>query len=347
MRTAPTTALLVAITGAVVLSGCSTIAPTPQATTGAVSDGSFVLYSGRDEALMQPLIDQFEEATGIEVDVRYGNTAELGALLLEEGDSTPADVYLSQDAGALGALSKGDLFAPLSEEITSAVLPDYTSTDGSWVAITGRARVIVYDGAELNSADVPDSVDGFLDPEWKGRLGIAPGNASFQAFVTAYRVLNGEAAAEEWVAGIVDNEPQIFDNNRAILAAVNDGVLDAGLINHYYWFAQAAESGVDTMRAALAYPESGDAGSIVNVTGAGILASAARDADAIEFVRYLVSIEAQEYFVEQTFEYPLVPGIDSPEGLPSLESLVTPGLDLADLDSLAQTQALLAQYGLL
>jgi iron(III) transport system substrate-binding protein len=207
--------------------------------------------------------------------------------------------------------------------------------------------VITYDSEAMSAAEVPPSVDAFTDPAWAGKFGIAPTNASFQAFVTAYRVLNGEDAADEWVAAVAANSPVIFDNNRAILAAVNDGVIQAGLINHYYWFAQAAETGEANMRAQLSYPEAGDAGSIVNVTGAGLLAGAAQDADALEFIDYLVGAEAQQYFVDETYEYPLLAGVEAPAGLPALESLVNPDLDLADLDTLADTQALLGKHGLI
>ena len=336
------------ITGATLLAlaGC-TPAAEPSSTAKASSDGTFTLYSGRDEALVQPLIDQFEEQSGISVDVRYGKTAELGALLLEEGEATPAQVFLAQDAGALGALANADLFATLPKATTDVVPAGFTSTDDTWVGVTGRARVITYDSEALAETDVPTSVDAFTDPAWAGKFGIAPTNASFQAFVTAYRVLNGEVAADEWVKAIAANDPVIFDNNRAILAAVNDGVVEAGLINHYYWFAQAAETGQANMRAQLSYPAAGDAGSIVNVTGAGLLSGAAADADALEFIDYLVGAEAQQYFVDETYEYPLIAGIDAPAGLPVLDSLVNPDLDLADLDTLADTQALLGKHGLI
>ena len=309
-------------------------------------EGELVLYSGRSESLMQPLIDAFETQSGIEVEVRYGNTPEMAALLLEEGQNSRAEVFLSQDAGALGALSDAGLFAPLPDGLGATVPDGLTSTDGSWLGVTGRARVIVYDGQLLDGVDVPTSVDALTEPEWRGRFGIAPGNASFQAFVTAYRVLKGEHAAERWVAGIVANDPQIFDNNAAILTAVNDGVLDVGLINHYYWFRLAAEIGADAMRAQLGFPEVGDPGSIVNVTGAGILARGTVDGDAEAFLEYLVSPEGQAYFVDEVHEYPLVPGVAAPEGLPTLESLVTSDFDLSDLASLARTQEMLAEYGL-
>lgn len=340
------TALSLATVAALTLAGC---APADDAGTGAAdkSDGALTLYSGREESLIGPLITLFEKESGIDVDVRYGNTAELGALLLEEGKQSPAEVFLAQDAGALGALSKAELFEPLPEETTTKVPAGFTSTDDTWVGVTGRARVIAYDGEKLAEDEVPTSVDAFADPEWAGRLGIAPGNASFQSFVTAYRVLNGEKAADKWVAAVAANKPQIFDDNRAVLAAVDEGVVDAGLINHYYWFAQAAETGAENMRAQLAYPEAGDAGSMVNVSGAGILQAGTKDPDALEFVDFLVSEQAQQYFVEETFEYPLVDGVDGPKGLPELDSLVNPELDLADLDSLETTQEMLGRHGLI
>ncbi len=347
MRSAPFSVTALAVVG-LLLAGCS--APAPAETdlpAEPVADGSFTLYSGRDEELVQPLIDQFTAETGIEVEVRYGNTAELGALLLEEGPASPADVFLSQDAGALGALSRAGLFTTLPAEIADAVPAGFTSTDGSWVGVTGRARVVVYDGERLTADELPDTIDGYVTEEWNGRLAVAPTNASFQSFVTALRVLEGEEAAAAWAQALAGNSPQIFEGNTPILTAVNDGAVEAGLINHYYWFRAASEVGVENMRAQLKYLTAGDAGSIVNVTGAGILAGAEGDADALEFVRYLVSEAAQTYFVEQTFEYPLVPGIAAPEGLPSLESLLNPQLDLSDLDDLATTQQLLADAGLI
>ena len=339
MRSSRSLALLALPVAGLLLAGCSA--------TPAEEEAGFTLYSGRDEDLVQPLIDAFTEETGIEVDVRYGNTPEMAALLLEEGDATPADVFLSQDAGALGALSDAELFTTLPDEITGAVSPEFSSTDGSWVGVTGRARVVVYDGERLSADELPDSIDGYVTDEWRGRLGVAPTNASFQSFITALRVIEGEDAAEQWAEALSSNDPQIFESNVPILTAVNDGALEAGLINHYYWFRQAAEVGAENMRAQLKFLTPGDAGSIVNVTGAGLLSGAAENEGARAFIEYLVSEEGQQYFVNETFEYPLVPGIEAAEGLPALESLVTPDFDLSDLDSLQQSQELLSRVGLI
>jgi iron(III) transport system substrate-binding protein len=335
---------------AIIATGCAApgaeSSATPDAEATAESDGELVLYSGRSEDLIAPLIEQFTEETGIQVDVRYGSTGEISALLLEEGDRTPAQVFLSQDAGALGALTAAGLASELPDEIADAVPAGFTSTDGSWVGVTGRARVIAYDSEQLSEDDVPDSTDDLTSEEWNGKVAFAPGNASFQSFVTGLRVLEGEEAADAWVAGMAENSPILTESNGDSLELVNTGAAQLGLINHYYWYEAAAEVGAENMRAQLKFLP-GDPGGIVNVTGAAILAGAEGDPDALAFVEYLLSDEGQTYFVEQTFEYPLVAGIDAPEGLPALESLVNPGLDLSDLESLAETQELLAARGLI
>jgi iron(III) transport system substrate-binding protein len=324
---------------------------TPQTTEGtvveSVSDDYVILYSGREESLVQPLIDSFTSKTGIVVDIRYAGTSELAAQLLEEGADSPAAVFLSQDAGALGALSQEGLFAELPAEITERVEPAFNSFDGSWVGITGRARVVVYDSEVVSEEELPQSADEIVGPQWSGKVGVAPGNASFQSFVTAYRVLKGESAADQWVSGLNINNPQIFEKNGAILEAVNDGTIPLGLINHYYWYRLASERGAENMRAQLHFTEAGDPASIVNVTGAGLLAAQSFDLDALELIAFLVSDEAQQYFVDTTFEYPLVPGIAAPEGLPDLSDLAVADFDLSDLATLAQTQELLRKYGLI
>jgi iron(III) transport system substrate-binding protein len=342
MRLPRPTIALAAVTATLVLAGCSPSAEAPEP-----DDRSLVVYSGRDEELVGPLIDAFEAASGITVKVRYANSIEMAAQLLEEGERTPAQVFLSQEAGALGALSGAGLLAELPGDITEAVDPQYTSADGTWVGLTGRARVIAYDGEELTESDVPTSVFDLTDPRWSGQVGIAPTNASFQSFVTALRVLEGEEATEAWLRGLVANDAQIFPRTGAILEAVNTGAIDVGLINHYYWFQQAAEVGPANMRAQLRYGEPGTASALVNVTGAGILAPSADNAEALEFVRYLLSIEGQGYFVAQTTEYSVVPDGPTPADAPALDDIRGPELDFADLADLDGTIALLQKVGLL
>jgi iron(III) transport system substrate-binding protein len=335
---------------ALTVAGCApaddTAEPAAPSEAAIESDGELTLYAGRDEALIAPLIEQFTEDSGIEVNARYGSSSELNALLLEEGENSPAQVFLSQDAGALGSLANADLVSRIPADLADLIPAGFTSEDDSWIGVTGRARVIAYDSEKLSEDEVPDGVEELTDSEWSGRVGFPPGNASFQSFVTALRVLEGEEDAEEWVEGISKNSPVLTEKNGATLDLVNSGQLDLALVNHYYWYEDAAEVGADAMRAQLKFLP-GDAGGMVNVTGAAILAGAEGDPDALAFVEYLVSEKAQQFFVENTYEYPLLPGVDAPEGLPELDSLVNPELDLSDLESLEQTQELLAQYGLL
>lgn len=346
-------AIATAALAALTLSACATAddgtSPTPgtSSDSAAVADDAFTLYAGRDQELIDPLIEQFESETGVSVDVRYAGSTELAALLLEEGDATPAGVFLAQDAGALGAVAKADMFATLPASITETVPAGFTSTDGSWVGVTGRARVVVYDSEQLSADEVPTTVAALTDEQWSSEVGIAPTNASFQSFVTALRVLEGEDVAQAWLEDMEANDVQIYAKNTPILEAANAGEIQLGLINHYYWYRMAAEVGADNMRAQLAFPEAGDAGGIVNVTGAGLLSGAADDADALRFIEYLVSESAQQYFVDTTFEYPLIDGVAAPEGLPALETLTNPELDLSDLDSLGETTDLLVSVGLL
>jgi iron(III) transport system substrate-binding protein len=307
---------------------------------------SLVVYSGRGEELVQPVIDEFEEETGIEVSVRYGDTAQLAAQLLEEGDRSQADVYFAQDGGALGALSKAGMLAELPEQVLEPVDPRFRAEDGTWVGTSGRARVIVYDADRLAESDVPDSIFDLTDPEWNGRVGIAPGNASFESFVTAIRVLHGDDAAQDWLAGMAANNVERFDNNRLILAAVNDGVVELGLINHYYWFEQVAELGPDAVPSRLKFLAGGDPGALVNVAGVGVLDSTDQRAAAVRFVEYLLGADAQAYFAEQTKEYPLVGDFPPAADLPPLETLDAPAIDLSDLDTLEETLRMIEEAGL-
>ncbi len=307
-------------------------------------EDSLVVYSGRDLELVEPLIKLFETKSGIKVEIRDAGSTELAAQLLEEGANTPAQVFLSQESGALGVLAEADLLAKLPDSITDAVPAEYTSHNDTWVGLTGRARVIAYDSETLDAADVPDDVFELLEPKWKGKFAIAPTNASFQAFVTALRVSEGEEAAEEWLKGLVANDAQVFEKNGAILDAVNTGEVELGLINHYYW--ARFDGDPTTQRAKIAFGKPGSVSALVNVTGAGILTGAKDSTAAKEFVEFLISEEAQTYFLEETAEYPLALEGQSPTGVPALADLGGPDIDLAKLASLEATVALLTKVGL-
>ena len=323
--------------------GSGTEAADPGATEG---DGTLTLYSGRNEDLVQPVLDQFTDETGIEVEVRYAGTAEMAAQLLEEGDNSPAEAFLAQDAGALGAVD--DLLQPLPQETLDLVPDTYESAAGTWVGLTGRSRVLVYNGDAVSQEELPDSVGDLTGEQWQGRVGIAPTNASFQSFVTAMRVLEGEDVARQWLADMAANDPQIRERNGVIVADVDSGAIDTGLVNHYYLYELAEEQGVDPeeLSAALHFFSSGDTGALVNISGIGLVGEQP-DGDAQALIDYLLSEAGQTYFVENTYEYPMIEGIDPPAGLPALDELETPDIDLNDLEDLQTTIEMITEAGLL
>lgn len=330
-----------AVAAALLLSACSSGSPDSGAT--ASSDGKLVVYSGRSEELVGPLLEQAKTDLGLDIEVRYGSTAEMAAQLLEEGAKTPADLFLSQDAGALGSLSEANLFAALPQETLDKVDAAYRASNGHWIAVTGRARAFVVPVGAEGSA--PKSVFDLTDPAWKGQVGIAPTNASFQSFVTAMRVLKGEEAAEKWLKDMQANDVQIFKGNDQIVEAVAEGKIKIGLVNHYYLFEVAEETG-KTPNAALAYTGEGDPGSLVNISGVGITTKGDLDPDALTLVNYLLSQTAQKYFAEKTNEYPMTSDAPAqPQGVPPLSSF-KPIISLEQLSDLRGTLDLLAKVGL-
>ena len=312
------------------------------------SDKKITLYSGRSESLIKPVLESFQKASGITVEVRYGDTAQMAAQLVEEKDRSPADVFLAQDAGALGAVMKKGLFATLPAEVTGRVPATYRAKGGEWVGVTGRSRVLVYNADLVGPADLPKSVFDLRDAKWKGKVGVAPTNGSFQAFVTALRVQHGEQKATQFLADLKANGAQIREGNPQIVADVNSGKLAAGLVNHYYVYQRAKEDGktVEALEAKLHFFPDGDTGALVNVSGVGVLKKAATDPDVRVFVDYLLGTEGQKYFAEKTYEYPMVAGVATAPGLPELASLKAPAIDLNDLDTLEATVRMIKDAGL-
>ncbi|MCZ7665164.1 MAG: iron ABC transporter substrate-binding protein [Thermoleophilia bacterium] len=352
-------ALLLALLVSLIAAGCgetatttSTAAPA-EATTSAgepadAADvgGRLVVYSGRSEELIGALVAQFEEQTGVEVEVRYGDTAELAGTILEEGSNSPADVYFAQDGGALGALAQAGRLQTLDADILERVDPRFRSAEGAWVGLSGRARVVVYNTGKLTETDLPASILDFAGPEWKGRLGWAPTNGSFQAFVTALVTTAGEDATRDWLEGVKANGPKIYESNSAIVEAVGNGEIDAGFVNHYYLFRFLKERG-DAFPARNYFFPGPDIGNMVNVAGAGILDSAANVAAGRAFLLFMLSEQAQTYFAEEVKEYPLVAGVQADARLKPLADIQTPALDLSDIDDLEGTLRILQEQGIL
>lgn len=327
----------------VALAGCASETTSKPSPTGASTESaeSITLYSGRAEDLIAPLIAEFTSETGIEINVRYGESAEMAATILEEGLNSKADAFFSQDAGALGAVSSQTETVALPQDVLDLVPTKYRAADGSWVGISGRARVLAYNPGLVS--DLPASVFDLADPGWKGRIAIAPTNASFQSFVTGMRVTEGDARTLTFLTDLKSNAV-IYEKNGQILDAVESGEVAAGLLNHYYWFEKSAEVGPANMNSKLASFSSGDSGNLVNVAGITLLSESPA---ALVFAKWLLGETAQKYFLEKTFEYSMTSDTAPDPALPKLSEINGPEIDLSELSTLDQTLQLLTEAGLI
>jgi iron(III) transport system substrate-binding protein len=313
---------------------------------GGSDPGTLTVYSGREEELVQPLFDLFEEKTGITVDVRYGDSAELAATIAEEGGNSPADVFFSQDPGSLGAVD--DRLEQLPQGTLDRVAARFRDAGGRWLGTSGRTRVLAYNTDALTEDQVPDSVFDLTDPRWRGKVGIAPTNASFQAFVTAMRLSAGEERTKQWLLDLKENDVRTYEKNTPIVEALATGEIELGLVNHYYLYLVREEQPNAPIANHFLAP--GDPGALVSVAGAGVLASAGNKDGAEQFVDFLLSDEGQRFYTEsaEEAEYPLVSGIPAKEGLPPLDSLDGPNVDLSTFGAeLESTLELLRQTGYL
>ena len=303
------------------------------------------IYSGRTENLIGPLLEEFADETGLDISVRYGDSAELALLIEEEGDRTPADVFISQSPGALGFLASRDRLAPLSGDVRDAVDDRFEDTEGTWVGLSGRVRVLVWNTELVEESELPESVFDLTDDEYRGRVAIAPENGSFQDFVTAMRADVGDDEALAWLEAMEENDSPTYGNNNAIVEAVARGEVEMGLVNHYYNERRLAED-PDSPTANHLFGD-GDLGSLILVTGTGMVEGTDRAEDAERFIEYLLAEDAQSFFSEETFEYPLAADVEPAVDLPPLESIAAPEVDLRSLGGgLADTRRLIERSGL-
>jgi iron(III) transport system substrate-binding protein len=340
--------VVVALIGAV-LGGCGETKEARQESSALDADSSsvLVLYSGRSESLVEPMIALFEKQTGIDVQVKYGNTPELALTLREEGSRGQADVFWAQDAGALGAVSKAELFVDLPADISTNLPELFRHAGGKWVATSARARTLAYSSERVKPESLPKSVFDLTDARFRGRVAWAPSNASFQSFVTAMRKMHGEDTTRTWLEDMKKNKTQAHANNVAILQAIARGDADYGLPNHYYLLNfKKTEAKFPVEQAAFA---PGDVGNLINVAGMGILATSTHRDAAERFVRFVLSPTAQQYFASEVAEYPVVGDVMTNARLEPRDELLraAPRVTLDDLDDLDGTLALLRSVGLL
>ena len=312
-----------------------------------VEYGPLTVYSGRSRSLVHPLLEAFGDYYGIDIRVKYGGSASTAATLMEEGENTPADVVFLQDPGSLGSLAVEGMLTDLPQETLDKVDPRLRDPNGRWIGTSGRARTIIYNtDAIAPQTDLPPSILDFTDEKWRGRVGWAPQNGSFQAFVTALRLKHGEDIARSWLEGMRDNDPQVFRNNVSIVLATANGEVDVGFVNHYYLERFLAEHG-QGFKARNHYIGNGDPGALLLVAGAGILKASDNKATAQKFIDFLLSEPAQTYFAAEIKEYPVSAGVEPRGDMPPMESLNPPDVDLGRISDLRGTLNLLRDVGVL
>ena len=286
-------------------------------------DDTITVYSGRSQNLIGPLLERFAEDTGIDVEVRYGGSTNLALLLQEEGDKTPADVFISRSPGPIGFLAERGLLAELDDGVLERAP---SSPSGYWVALTGRQRVLVYNKDLFDPADLPASIHELTEDEWIGRVAIAPTNGSFQDFFTLFRLSDGDDVALAWLTALHDGGAPVYPNNVSIVQAVSRGEIELGLVNHYYNDRIKVED-PSTPSENHRFRE-GDPGGVTIATAVGATASGDKDV-AQRLIRFLTSKAAQEYFGKSNFEYPLATGVEL-EGV----NLSPVPIDLGEFDKL-------------
>jgi iron(III) transport system substrate-binding protein len=307
---------------------------------------SLVVYSGRAESFVKPMFDEFTRQTGISVQVRYGDSAALAATLLEEGNRTPADVFFAQDAGALGAVAAKGRLAVLPATTLNRVPRRFQAPGRRWVATSARARVAVYNTNELRASDLPASIWGYTAPRWKGKVGLPPTNASFQAMVSAMRMRAGDARTRDWLLAMKANDLKFYSGNTQVVAAVASGEVQVGLVNHYYLYQLKEQR--PTAPIANGFLTGRDPGALINIAGMGITTSSKRKAAALRLVNFMLSQPAQRFFARSPgrAEYPLAARARPRPGLAPLTRIEGAGINLGGLGpQLARTLRLLSETG--
>ena len=306
---------------------------------------ALTIYSGRTENLVGPLLEQFHAETGIPIDVKYGDSAELALLIQTEGDRTRADVFLSQTPGANAMLAGLDLLSELPSDIIDSADERFRDSHQFWVGVTGRQRVLVFNQDLVDESELPTTIDEVISPAFAGRVAVAPTNGSFQDFVTAMRQVRGEEGTAAWLKALADGDAPTYPNNNAIVDAVARGEVAMGLVNHYYNARFLAED--PTLPSRNHAFDGDDLGSLLIPSTVSIMASSTRTDAATRFVRFLLSAQAQRYFAAETFEYPLAGGVPAAENLPPLSSLKAFPYRFEDLGvGLERTVEMIRQSGL-
>jgi iron(III) transport system substrate-binding protein len=329
------------------LMACAAAVLTTPMLTACGDDGPFItVYNAQHEELIAELAPLFEEETGIEVKLRSGDDLELANQLVQEGDASPADVFLTENSPAMSLVDNADLFTTVDQETLDLIPPSYVPDDRNWIGFMGRSTVAMYNTDRLREKEMPDSILDFADPEWAGRISYSPTGADFQAIVSAVLELEGEQATRDWLAGLAENGTE-YNGNDVVMESVNSGEVDAGIAYHYYWYRDQKEAGDHSDNTELHFFDDQDPGAFVSVSGAGVLASSDKQTDAQKFVNFLASVEGQRAIADSyALEYPLNPEVSLDPSVKPFAELEPPRVDMASLNSERVTE-LMQEEGLL
>lgn len=303
-------------------------------------EGELTLYLGRGEGgLYENVLEAIRKRNpGLNLEVRRGSTAALANTIVAEAEAgvRRADIFWAVDSGAIGLVSDAGLARPLPADLTGQLKTGFQYPQ--WAPVTGRIRTLPYNTERLTPEQIPDSVMALADSDFS--IGWAPAYASFQSFVTAMRLLEGDKATADWLRG-VSERAKSYAGELGVVMGVERGEVDLGFANHYYTL--RLKSGKPDASVDLAFSNN-DAGCLVNASG--VLALSEGDLP-VNFIRYLLSREVQSYLASEAYEIPLVEGVAPPQGLPSLDRISPPEVDLTRLADLRPTLDLMRSVGVL
>jgi iron(III) transport system substrate-binding protein len=315
----------------------------PEGTSG---KPTLTLYNAQHEDLMKLMVADFTRSTGIKVNMRNGEDFELGNQLVQEGDASPADVFVTENSPAMTLVAGKGLLSTVDDATLAQVPVQFAPADKAWVGFAARATVFAYNPTSLAASDLPTSLMDLGQPQWKGKVGISPAGADFQAIVSAVLALRGEVAAVAWLKGLKDNA-KIYSGNTAVMKAVNAGEVQSGVLFHYYWYKDQAESGANSGNVTLLYFGQKDPGAFLSVSGAGVLKSSEHQAQAQQLVSYLNAAAGQKVLADsKALEYPIGNGAPANAVLKPLNELGAPALPVASLNG-PKAVELMQQAGLL
>lgn len=334
--------IALAATAAMGLTACSSGEQSPAAS----DEGDITVYNAQHESLTLEWVDAFTKETGIKVTVRNGSDTEMSNQIIQEGEASPADVFLTENSPAMAQVENAGLFADIDEATIEQVPAEFRPSTNKWTGIAARSTVLMYDPAKISADQLPKSMLDLAKPEWKGKWVASPTGADFQAIVAALLELEGEEATTEWLAGMKENFTA-YKGNSTAMKAVNAGEADAALIYHYYYYGDQANTGENSNNVKPYYFKNQDPGAFVSVSGGGVLASSKNAEAAQEFLKFVTGKSGQEILKNGTsFEYAVASDVASNEKLVPLEELDAPKIDPALLNS-AKVTELMTKAGLL